>query len=142
MQNEGKCEEISAVDSPDAVFDKVTAAMSVRLPSLPVQGAAPPEPAAEPAPAPDAAPVPDAAPAAEAEAAGEATLPEDSKIIFVLGGPGSGKGTQCEKILQEYSDCDVHHFSAGKPQQYICCTDNEPGTVPVTSILQPFACLK
>jgi hypothetical protein len=26
-------------------------------------------------------------------------LPGDARIIFVLGGPGSGKGTQCEKVL-------------------------------------------
>ncbi|XP_074077238.1 adenylate kinase isoenzyme 5 isoform X2 [Macrotis lagotis] len=25
-----------------------------------------------------------------------------SKIIFVIGGPGSGKGTQCEKLVQKY----------------------------------------
>jgi hypothetical protein len=27
------------------------------------------------------------------------TIAKDANIIFVLGGPGSGKGTQCEKIL-------------------------------------------
>lgn len=31
-------------------------------------------------------------------------------IIFVLGGPGAGKGTQCEKITQEF---DIIHLSAG-----------------------------
>ncbi|KAH9307246.1 hypothetical protein KI387_035157, partial [Taxus chinensis] len=31
-------------------------------------------------------------------------------IIFVLGGPGSGKGTQCEKIVKEYG---FVHLSAG-----------------------------
>lgn len=31
-------------------------------------------------------------------------------IIFVLGGPGSGKGTQCEKIVEKYSFC---HLSTG-----------------------------
>ena len=25
------------------------------------------------------------------------------QIIFVLGGPGSGKGTQCEKIVKNYN---------------------------------------
>jgi len=24
------------------------------------------------------------------------------KIIFVLGGPASGKGTQCEKIIEDF----------------------------------------
>eukprot|EP00192_Tetraselmis_astigmatica_P021809 CAMPEP_0117673516 /NCGR_PEP_ID=MMETSP0804-20121206/14516_1 /TAXON_ID=1074897 /ORGANISM="Tetraselmis astigmatica, Strain CCMP880" /LENGTH=285 /DNA_ID=CAMNT_0005482263 /DNA_START=44 /DNA_END=901 /DNA_ORIENTATION=+ len=32
-------------------------------------------------------------------------------IVFVLGGPGSGKGTQCAKIVSEFPD--VAHFSAG-----------------------------
>uniref|UniRef100_A0A8B9PWU4 Adenylate kinase 1 n=1 Tax=Apteryx owenii TaxID=8824 RepID=A0A8B9PWU4_APTOW len=32
------------------------------------------------------------------------------KIIFVVGGPGSGKGTQCEKIVQKYG---YTHLSTG-----------------------------
>jgi len=37
---------------------------------------------------------------------------DNSKItvIFVLGGPGAGKGTQCEKLVQEFGFC---HLSAG-----------------------------
>lgn len=31
-------------------------------------------------------------------------------VVFVLGGPGSGKGTQCEKIVEEFP---VEHLSAG-----------------------------
>ena len=32
---------------------------------------------------------------------------KDAKIIFVVGGPGSGKGTQCEKIVKKYlTVCD------------------------------------
>ena len=31
-------------------------------------------------------------------------------VIFVLGGPGSGKGTQCEKIVNTFG---YVHFSAG-----------------------------
>ena len=31
-------------------------------------------------------------------------------VIFVLGGPGAGKGTQCEKITQRYP---FVHLSAG-----------------------------
>eukprot|EP01054_Gregarina_sp_Poly1_P007015 Gregarina_sp_Poly_1__7014@NODE_3820_length_869_cov_881_402743_g2460_i0_p1_GENE_NODE_3820_length_869_cov_881_402743_g2460_i0NODE_3820_length_869_cov_881_402743_g2460_i0_p1_ORF_typecomplete_len208_score34_37ADK/PF00406_22/5_8e46AAA_17/PF13207_6/7_3e28AAA_18/PF13238_6/7_8e11Zeta_toxin/PF06414_12/8_4e09AAA_33/PF13671_6/3_1e07Thymidylate_kin/PF02223_17/0_057Thymidylate_kin/PF02223_17/0_17PRK/PF00485_18/0_039CoaE/PF01121_20/0_035CoaE/PF01121_20/27CPT/PF07931_12/0_01Cytidylate_kin/PF02224_18/0_053_NODE len=31
-------------------------------------------------------------------------------VVFVLGGPGAGKGTQCERI-QKY--CGFHHISAG-----------------------------
>ncbi len=37
-------------------------------------------------------------------------LPADSSIIFVLGGPGSGKGTQCERIVAKYGHT---HLSAG-----------------------------
>ncbi|XP_065829208.1 adenylate kinase isoenzyme 5-like isoform X2 [Oscarella lobularis] len=33
-----------------------------------------------------------------------------AKVVFVLGGPGSGKGTQCERIVAKYG---LHHFSAG-----------------------------
>lgn len=36
--------------------------------------------------------------------------PEKVFVVFVLGGPGSGKGTQSEKIVREY---DFVHLSAG-----------------------------
>jgi adenylate kinase family enzyme len=32
------------------------------------------------------------------------------KIIFVLGGPASGKGTQCEKLVEEFG---YTHISTG-----------------------------
>jgi cytidylate kinase len=32
------------------------------------------------------------------------------KVVFVLGGPGSGKGTQCAKIVEDYG---FTHLSAG-----------------------------
>ncbi|XP_063084215.1 adenylate kinase isoenzyme 1 isoform X1 [Cavia porcellus] len=35
---------------------------------------------------------------------------KNTKIIFVVGGPGSGKGTQCEKIVQKYG---YTHLSTG-----------------------------
>merc|ERR1711936_1355813 len=31
-------------------------------------------------------------------------------VVFVTGGPGSGKGTQCDKIVQEFS---FTHLSSG-----------------------------
>merc|ERR1712050_681263 len=31
-------------------------------------------------------------------------------IVWVLGGPGSGKGTQCDKIVEKYGFC---HLSSG-----------------------------
>ncbi|XP_057211506.1 adenylate kinase isoenzyme 1 isoform X1 [Triplophysa rosa] len=35
---------------------------------------------------------------------------KDAKIVFVVGGPGSGKGTQCEKIVAKYG---YTHLSSG-----------------------------
>ncbi|KAK6195177.1 hypothetical protein SNE40_000655 [Patella caerulea] len=34
----------------------------------------------------------------------------DAKVVFVVGGPGSGKGTQCSKIVEKYGFC---HLSSG-----------------------------
>lgn len=39
-----------------------------------------------------------------------AAADEESPIYFVMGGPGSGKGTQCEKLVQEFG---MVHLSAG-----------------------------
>lgn len=36
--------------------------------------------------------------------------PEDVCVIFVLGGPGSGKGTQCAKLVKDFG---FKHLSAG-----------------------------
>ncbi|CAG2189839.1 AK [Mytilus edulis] len=35
---------------------------------------------------------------------------KDAKVLFVIGGPGSGKGTQCAKIVEKYGFC---HLSSG-----------------------------
>ena len=40
----------------------------------------------------------------------EGELPADARVVFVLGGPGSGKGTQCDKIKAAY---ECVHLSAG-----------------------------
>jgi adenylate kinase family enzyme len=37
-------------------------------------------------------------------------LPEDSKIVFVLGAPGAGKGTHCARVKKEYG---YTHLSTG-----------------------------
>ena len=63
------------------------------------------EPTADEAPAAAAA---EEAPAAEAEP--EPQVNPDAEIVFVLGGPGSGKGTQCEQIVEKYG---FKHYSAG-----------------------------
>jgi cytidylate kinase len=61
-------------------------------------------------------------------------------IIWILGGPGSGKGTQCEKIIAKYG---FTHLSTGDllraeiqslaftPE--IDCTETVMGLPPVTS---------
>jgi len=36
--------------------------------------------------------------------------PEDALVLFVLGGPGAGKGTQCENLVRDYA---FKHLSAG-----------------------------
>lgn len=38
-------------------------------------------------------------------------MPEKPQILFVLGGPGSGKGTQCDIMKKEYG---FKHFSVGE----------------------------
>lgn len=38
------------------------------------------------------------------------TMESKPKVVFVLGAPGAGKGTQCEKIVAEYG---FTHLSAG-----------------------------
>lgn len=35
---------------------------------------------------------------------------QGAKVVFVLGGPGSGKGTQCERIVRDYG---LKHLSSG-----------------------------
>jgi len=37
-------------------------------------------------------------------------LPNNPKIVFVLGGPASGKGTQCANLVKEFGYC---HISTG-----------------------------
>jgi len=48
--------------------------------------------------------------AAEGGAPGSTGVPADARVVFVLGGPGSGKGTQCERLIEKYG---VKHLSAG-----------------------------
>ncbi|KJE98217.1 adenylate kinase [Capsaspora owczarzaki ATCC 30864] len=52
------------------------------------------------------------APATYRAASSKATASgaEKPHVVFVLGGPGSGKGTQCERIVQEFG---FVHLSAG-----------------------------
>uniref|UniRef100_A0A8C4X7G4 Adenylate kinase 5 n=2 Tax=Erpetoichthys calabaricus TaxID=27687 RepID=A0A8C4X7G4_ERPCA len=49
-----------------------------------------------------------------------------SKIIFVIGGPGSGKGTQCEKITEKYG---FTHLSCGDIIRNELLSDSERGNL-------------
>ena len=40
---------------------------------------------------------------------------EKPNVVFVLGAPGSGKGTQCQNIVDEFG---YVHLSAGKKMSY------------------------
>jgi adenylate kinase family enzyme len=42
--------------------------------------------------------------------AGEAAKIDKPEVVFVVGGPGSGKGTQCDKIIEAYG---YKHLSTG-----------------------------
>ncbi|PNH11868.1 Adenylate kinase isoenzyme 5 [Tetrabaena socialis] len=94
----GKCHVISAVAPPETVYESVKAVLDGL--HAPQKAAAPPAP-------------PPPAPQAEEEftlPAVAGSLPENTQIVFVLGGPGSGKGTQCDQIKEEY---ECVHLSAG-----------------------------
>ncbi|KAJ3199203.1 hypothetical protein HDU82_000635 [Entophlyctis luteolus] len=41
---------------------------------------------------------------------GLSPLPKDTSVVFVLGGPGAGKGTQCQNIVRDFG---FVHLSAG-----------------------------
>jgi adenylate kinase len=100
-QAKGKCALVSSSGSPDEVFLEVVAAIEKHLPKFAASALKPTAPALQPV------------------VKASKGLPPGSKVIFVLGGPGSGKGTQCEKILEEYKDLGVMHFSTGS---FSCAT--------------------
>ena len=65
-----------------------------------------------------------AAPAAAEPEPEWKTTPLDVPVFFVLGGPGSGKGTQCAKLVAHYS---CAHFSAGDLLRAEIATGSEMG---------------
>lgn len=38
-------------------------------------------------------------------------MTEKQKVIFIVGGPGSGKGTACQHLIEKYG---FKHFSTGE----------------------------
>lgn len=95
MQAKGKCALVSSSGTPDEVFVGVVAAIEKHMPKFAASATKPHAPEMKP------------------QLKATKGLPVGSKIIFVLGGPGSGKGTQCEKILEEYKDLGIQHLSSG-----------------------------
>ncbi|KAF5346172.1 hypothetical protein D9758_009920 [Tetrapyrgos nigripes] len=47
---------------------------------------------------------------------------EKVKVVFVLGGPGAGKGTQCKRLVEDFGFC---HLSAG---DLLRAEQNRPGS--------------
>ena len=62
--------------------------------------------------------------AAPAEA--EAPAPSKSRVVFVLGGPGAGKGTQCAKIVDHFG---YVYLSAGDLLRAERNSGSEQGTL-------------
>ena len=57
----------------------------------------------------------------------------DPKIVFVLGGPASGKGTQCAKLVEEFG---YTHISTGDLMR----AEVSKGTKPTTSASSELTC--
>ncbi|CAL1703832.1 unnamed protein product [Somion occarium] len=78
----------------------------------------------EPKPAEDSTAADDAITSTEVESAYHKPAFESSKVpvIFVLGGPGAGKGTQCANLVEDFDFC---HLSAG---DLLRAEQNRPGS--------------
>jgi len=50
--------------------------------------------------------------------------PEKHRVVFVLGGPGAGKGTQCARLVEEFS---LTHLSAGDLLRQERASDSKDG---------------
>ncbi|XP_048773176.2 adenylate kinase isoenzyme 5-like [Ostrea edulis] len=57
--------------------------------------------------------------------AGKDSVMKDAKVLFVVGGPGSGKGTQCVKIVEKFGFC---HLSSGDLLRDEVASGSERGT--------------
>ena len=53
-----------------------------------------------------------------------AVRPEKARVVFVIGGPGSGKGTQCTKIKDEFK---YNHMSTGDVLRTVVKEKKAPG---------------
>ncbi|KAL4585992.1 hypothetical protein LXL04_010621 [Taraxacum kok-saghyz] len=64
--------------------------------------------------------------AANKEASGSSLSQKKPKVVFVLGGPGSGKGTQCANIVEHFG---YTHLSAGDLLRAEIKSGSENGTM-------------
>nr|GMC86633.1 UMP-CMP kinase 3 [Ipomoea batatas] len=60
------------------------------------------------------------------EATGSLPINKKVKVVFVLGGPGSGKGTQCANIVEHFG---YTHLSAGDLLRAEIKSGSENGTM-------------
>jgi adenylate kinase family enzyme len=90
-KTQGKCHDISAMRSPDEVFADVKSALDVLLRGAPC--------AVKTAAAAEAPPT---------QTKESKDLPKGSKIVFVLGGPGSGEHFFCSSFVVPKSKHDLH----------------------------------
>jgi adenylate kinase len=96
-EDQGKLKRVNSEQAPEDVFQQVKGILGPGLKS-----ASPPAAAND-----EASQLEKDRKAKQKEAK---TKLKDCKVLFVVGGPGSGKGTQCEKIVEEYG---YVHLSSG-----------------------------
>ena len=55
-----------------------------------------------------------------------------AKVVFVLGAPGSGKGTQCARIVETYG---WQHLSAGDLLRQEVAAESELVSTPAAAVI-------
>ena len=113
-------DKLPAIGAASSVEEVAAVAAPVGEKAAPAAASADEKPAAAVAPVHEKPAAAATAAAAQAELvvpAVEGSLPDDARIVFILGGPGSGKGTQCERIVAKYG---YQHLSAGTPYHRCC----------------------
>ncbi|GAA5979079.1 hypothetical protein JCM11641_004966 [Rhodosporidiobolus odoratus] len=105
------CRSPSSSSSPPPSPSATPAPPTTAASAAPTSTPAPPFPTSDSAMAPLATPVPELPiPATTGNAAAPAFNSKEVTVIFVLGGPGAGKGTQCARLVKDYG---FVHLSAG-----------------------------
>jgi UMP-CMP kinase family protein len=63
---------------------------------------------------------------------GSRTQPDKQRVVYVLGGPGSGKGTQCANLVKEFG---FDHISTGDILRQEAKNDNNPQKETIANFL-------